>query len=136
MSRSWMPGKRDCNSAMASPMVRALTSTSSSLLVSLRSGVGMRTLVAIKISSGVHRTNFICHQRFELAQARPDFARLANVAIDRVERLQSIAGDAEHGGIIRRNFTGRNELFGDAHGDAARRLGENAFGLREQPDAF
>src|SRR6184192_709505 len=42
-----MPGKRLCNSAIASPMVAALTSTSSSLLVNLRSGVGMRTFFGI-----------------------------------------------------------------------------------------
>ena len=53
----------------------------------------------------------MCQQGFELAQAGLDFARLAHVAGHGVERLQTVAGDAENRGIISRNFARRNEFL-------------------------
>src|ERR1017187_652497 len=157
-----MPGKRVCNSTIASPMVAALTSTSSSLLVNLRSGVGIRTFFGIiknglldcwsnrlmeaSINPAIHSSSnptwfscihlfFMRQQGFELAQARLDFARLAPGAGHGFECLQAVAGDTENGGIISRNFARRNEFLRHAYGHAARRLGKNAFRLRQQLDA-
>src|ERR1017187_6662959 len=103
-----MPGKRVCNSTIASPMVAALISTSSSLLVNLRSGVGIRTFFDINL-----RIHFFLlrQQRLELAQARLDFARFAAMTLHGVERLQSVAGHADDGGRILRNLAARNEFL-------------------------
>src|ERR1017187_10012759 len=156
-----MPGKRVCNSTIASPMVAALTSTSSSLLVNLRSGVGIRTFFGIiknglldcwsnrlmeaSINPAIHSSSnptwfscihlfFMRQQRLEFAQAGLDFARFAYMAGHGVERLQSVAGDAKDRGIISRNFARRNEFLRHTHGHTAGRLGKNAFRLRQQLD--
>src|SRR5687768_13224751 len=112
-------------------MVAALTSTTSSLLVSLRSGVGIRTFFAIKLD--VNQSAFRRRQdSFEFAEAGFDFARLAGVAVDRIESLQAVSGDAEYNGIFGGNLARRDQLARDTERHAARGLGENAFGLREK----
>jgi len=58
-------------------------------------------------------------QRLKFAQARLDFARFATATLHGVERLQSVAGDADDGGRILRNLARRNQLFRHAHGHAA-----------------
>ena len=58
-------------------------------------------------------------QRLKLAQARLDFARFAAITLHGVERLQSVAGDADDGGRIARDFPGRNEFLRHAHGHTA-----------------
>ena len=57
------------------------------------------------------------------------------MAHDRVECFQTIAGDAQHDGMIRRNFPRSNQFLGHAHRHAAGSLGEYSFALRQQPDA-
>ena len=74
--------------------------------------------------------------RFKLPQARLDFARLADVAHDGIERLQAVAGDAEDGGIIRRNLARGNEFLGHAVVTPPAGFREDAFVLGEQADAF
>ena len=44
-------------------------------------------------------------QRLELAQARLDFTRFAAVVLHGVERLEAVAGDADDGGIVLRDFS-------------------------------
>ena len=73
-------------------------------------------------------------QRLELAQAGLDFARFAAMTLHGVERFQSVAGDADDGARIARDFPGRNEFLRHAHGHAAGGLGKNAFRLGEQLD--
>ena len=58
-------------------------------------------------------------QRLELAQARLDFTRFAAMTLHGVERLQSVAGDADDGGRILRNLAARNEFLRHTHGHAA-----------------
>src|SRR5258708_5162339 len=125
-----MPGKRFCNSVIAAPIVAALISTSSSLLVSLRRGVGIRTYPAIN-SLLCGELLGLVHQRLELAQARLDLARVAAMAVDGVQCLEAVAGDADDDRIFRGNFSRGNEFLGHAHGHAARSLGENTLGLGE-----
>src|SRR5258705_7909817 len=115
---------------MASPMVAALTSTTSSLLVNLRSGVGIRTFFAINL--WVHNGAVVGREdTLKFAEAGFDFARVAGVAVDRIQRFQAIAGDAQHDGILSGNFARSNQLPRHAHRNAAGGLSENAFGLRE-----
>src|SRR5581483_11245898 len=99
---------------MTAPMVAASTSTISSLLVSLRSGVGMRTFLAINQSksSGDGRGGLGGEQRLEITEAGFDLARLTDLANNRVEGLEAVAGDAEHGGIIGGNPPGGNQFLG------------------------
>ncbi len=54
------------------------------------------------------------------------------MADHRVKRLQTVACDAQHRGIICRNGPGRNQFLGDSHGHATGRLSEDSFALREQ----
>src|SRR5258705_2920697 len=94
--------------SMASATVAAFTSMISCSLVSQRSVRGMRTLTGI---SGGDAGFFLRQKRLELAQARFDFARFAHVARNGVERFEAVAGNAEHGGFARGNFSGRNEFL-------------------------
>ena len=73
-------------------------------------------------------------QRLEFAQARLDFARFAAMTLHGVERLQSVAGDADDGGRILRNLAARNQFLRHAHGHAAGGFGKNAFRLGQQLD--
>ena len=51
---------------------------------------------ALLLTAKLNYALFLTRQHcFKLAQARLDFARLADVAHDRIERLQAVAGDAE-----------------------------------------
>src|SRR3954471_7491067 len=111
---------------MAAPTESAFTSTSSSLLVSLRNGVGILTLADINQSDrNCSDFGFGVEQGFEFAQARLDFARLADMAGHRFECLEPVAGDAQHRRIVRSYFAGVDQLLGDANGDAAGSFGEN-----------
>jgi hypothetical protein len=69
-------------------------------------------------------------------QARFDFARLADMADDCVQRLQTVSRHANHSGIVCRNFPSFDQLLRDADRHAASGFGENAFMLREQFDSF
>src|ERR1051325_6555385 len=92
---------------IAAPTESAFTSTSSSFLVSFRNGVGILTLADIfQLGRDCSEFGFGVEQRFEFAQARLDFAGLANVADDRVEGFETVAGDAKDGGIVRADFAG------------------------------
>src|SRR6185436_14445177 len=119
--------------SMAAETVVAVTSMISCSLVSRRSVRGMRTLTDI---SGRDAGFFLCEQRFELAQAGFDLARFSDMAGNGIEGLESIAGNAKHGGFARGNFPGGNEFLRHAHGHTDGGLGENAFALGEQADAF
>ena len=46
-----------------------------------------------------------------------------------IKRLQPVAGDTKHGGIIGGDSATGNEFLGDAHGHAASGFGKDAFGL-------
>src|SRR5438477_6260510 len=122
---------------MASLMVEASTSTTSSLLVSLRNGVGIRTFFAIDLVLGSWGGKILSgEQRLEFTQTRLDLLRLARMAVDGIERFQTISCDTKHHGILGRNLPGGNEFFRYAHCDAACRLGENTFALSKQFDRF
>src|SRR5688572_25278540 len=100
---------------MRPPMVAALTSTNSSLLVSLRRGVGILTFFAINyLRRG--RAFVLVQQALKFAQAGLDLAGPAGVAVHRVEGFQTIASNAEHDRIFGRDFARGNEFFGDADG--------------------
>ena len=68
----------------------------------------------------------------EFAEAGFDDAGRATFFVDRLLRLESVAGDAEHGAFVGGDFAGGDELFRAGDGDTAGGLGENAFALSEQ----
>src|SRR5438552_3694627 len=117
-------------------MVFAFTSTTSSLLVSLRNGVGILTVCAI-ISLCICKVRFFRReQRLKFAQARLDLARLPGMSIYGVKGLEAIAGHAEDHGIFGRNFSRGNEFPGHADGHTASRFGKDTFVLGQQLDSF
>src|SRR2546426_7420854 len=98
-----MPGYRDCTSPISSPMVAALTSTTSSLFVNFLNGVGILTFFVIRsvifLSVRIlililllilfplppsRVLFFVSNQRLEFTQARFDFARRADVPVHSV----------------------------------------------------
>src|SRR2546423_227697 len=131
-----MPGYRDCNSLKASPMVFAFTSTTSSLLVSFRKGVGILTVCAIIYLCICKGRFFGRKQRLKFPQARLDLARVPGVSIYGVKSLESIASDAQDHRIFGRNFSRGNEFPGHTDGYAPSRFGKNTFVLGQQLDSF
>src|SRR6266536_5312424 len=131
-------------------MVVALTSTSSSLFVNLRKGVGILTLALIKTKQATVEIRSACNQgqpfcsiaprlqwllssidqrlvlrgqqALEFAQARFNLARLAAVTRHRIESFQSVAGDAENGRIFGGNPAAGNEFLGHTQGHSTRRF--------------
>src|SRR3954454_16981643 len=138
--RSLIPGKRVCSSTMASATVAASTSTSSSLFVSLRSGVGIRTFFAIgfKFKSGAHTCGIFlcCEQALEFTEARLYRPRFAHMTVNCIERFKAVARHAEHGRVRGRNPSRGNQFLGHADGYSAGRFSENAFALGKQFNAF
>jgi len=56
------------------------------------------------------------------------------MAVHGVESLETVASDAEHDGILGGNLARSNQLLRHAHGHAASRLREDAFGFGEELD--
>src|ERR1041385_3578134 len=117
---------------IAAPTESAFTSTSSSLLVSFRNGVGILTLADIfQLGRDCSEFGFGVEQRFEFAQDRLDFAGFADMADHRVESFESVAGDAKNGGIVRTDFSGLNKFLRDADSHAAGGFSEDAFAISQ-----
>src|ERR1700677_2529512 len=71
---------------------------------------------------------------FELSQLRRDCPFRLIDASQHVGRLQSIASDAQHRRLLWQNAILSVELAGGTYSYAARSLGKNTFGFRQQPD--
>src|SRR5579862_4741546 len=76
-----------------------------------------------------HRRRFVEELFFELVELGPDQSAFRYPSLERGNRLQTVAGDDEHGGLLRIQPALASQLARNRHGHAARRLGEDAFGF-------
>src|SRR4029450_8372584 len=147
--RSRMPGWRVSRSASGAATVLPSASTASEPPVNLRSGVGTLTWVMTWIppvgfrirrsrQSTRGRSRVAAQlrvQRVEVAEARRDAERLLDAVGDGLERLVAVARDADDDGLVARDAALGDQLAGDGDRGAARGLGEDALGARQQLDA-
>src|SRR6478736_1073824 len=129
--RSARPGYDFSRLVRISEIVAPSAGTTSSSLVSLRRGVGIRTDVGIGLlvytgCMGLEGFNLAGDERFEFAKTGFDKARFAATSLHGFLGFQSVSGDAEDYAFVPRDLALLEKLFRAGNGDAAGRFGEVA----------
>src|SRR5205814_4393790 len=130
--RSLIPGNCVSRLVISSPTVPPVAATSSLPLVSLRSGVGIRTVAmsSLLFWDLYHRAQRTAQYAVEVRQPGPDQLRPGQLLHQRVLRLQALPGDAHHHRpVVLADPSLGDEAPGGPQGDAASGLGEHALGL-------
>src|SRR5437879_2464264 len=125
-SRSLSPGNWRSRSATTSSTVPPLADTSALPFVTWRSGVGMRTVTGIVVSLSARLVLEIGQRAIEGGQRGLDLHVRLQPLVERVGRLEPVAGDADDHRLAARDHARLDQLLGDGHRDAARRLGKDA----------
>src|SRR5712691_9752437 len=134
-SRSFSPGNWRSRSSTSPSTEAAFAWTSFWPLVSDRSGVGILTSTGIAFLLG--RLGLEVGESLVEGRERGlDLHVGLEPPVERVRRLEPVAGDADDDGLVARDHARLDELLrrGDRH--TARRLGEDALRPREQEHPF
>ena len=104
--------------------------------VNRRNAVGISTVIFISILVSCDRNHAVVDERFKLRQSRSNRRSQRVFLRNGVNRLQAVAGDADHGCLAGIDISLLEQFLGDAGGHASGRLGENSFGFGEQLNAL
>src|SRR5215470_17613329 len=162
-NRSLRPGNWRSRSATTSSTVPAFVCTSALPFVTCRSGVGIRTVTGILVSFVFRSPRTVGPQPHEIQrphclllslavsfrlvlevgeraierrQRRFDLHVGLEPIVERIRRLEAIAGDAHHHRLVARDHTCLDELFRGGERHTAGRLGEDPFCPRQQQHGF
>src|SRR6266403_3433847 len=134
--RSFSPGNWRSRSATTSSTVPPFAETSALPFVTWRSGVGIRTVTGIVVSLSARLVLEVGQRAIEGRERGLDLDVRVEAVVERVGRLEPIAGDGDDHGLVTRDHAGLDQLLGGGHRHTARRLGEDALRPRQQQHAL